>query len=162
MAIGQSNGIFQSAEGGLDAPAPGVKRLQRVRREPFYFQIGKQYHGLSVRKTQTDAPDGESEKTLVFRFQEVEGYGARDVVIGLRDGDAPLLQLASGQPAQSQAEREVKLRLIGQLHPRNGGTTLIPQTDTTYLVGGNFASNGITVSEKIKKLLDNETETTNA
>ena len=28
--------------------------------------------------------------------------------------------------------------------------------NTTYIVGGYFASEGVTVSEKIKKLLDNE------
>ena len=33
--------------------------------------------------------------------------------------------------------------------------------NTTYIVGGYFASKGITVSEKIKKLLDKETKTIN-
>ncbi len=31
--------------------------------------------------------------------------------------------------------------------------------NTTYRVGGYFASSGVTVSEKIKKLLDKETKT---
>ncbi len=31
--------------------------------------------------------------------------------------------------------------------------------NTTYMVGGYFASSGVTVSEKIKKLLDKETKT---
>lgn len=30
--------------------------------------------------------------------------------------------------------------------------------NTTYIVGGYFASNGVTVSEKIRKLLDKETK----
>ena len=33
--------------------------------------------------------------------------------------------------------------------------------NTTYIVGGYFASQGVTVSEKIKKLLDNEIERAN-
>lgn len=33
--------------------------------------------------------------------------------------------------------------------------------NTTYIVGGYFASSGVTVSEKIKKLLDKETKTIN-
>ena len=32
---------------------------------------------------------------------------------------------------------------------------------TTYIVGGYFASSGVTVSEKIKKLLDKESKTIN-
>lgn len=31
--------------------------------------------------------------------------------------------------------------------------------NTTYIVGGHFASSGITVSEKIRRLLDKETKT---
>ncbi len=31
--------------------------------------------------------------------------------------------------------------------------------NTTYIVGGYFASRGVTVSEKIRKLLDRETKT---
>lgn len=31
--------------------------------------------------------------------------------------------------------------------------------NTIYIVGGYFASSGVTVSEKIKKLLDKETKT---
>ena len=34
--------------------------------------------------------------------------------------------------------------------------------NTTYIVGGYFASEGITVSEKIRKLLDKETKSINA
>jgi len=30
--------------------------------------------------------------------------------------------------------------------------------NTTYIVGGYFASSGVTVSDKIKKLLDKETD----
>ena len=30
--------------------------------------------------------------------------------------------------------------------------------NTTYIVGGYFVSNGVTVSEKIRKLLDKETK----
>ena len=33
--------------------------------------------------------------------------------------------------------------------------------NTTYIVGGYFASSGVTVSEKIKKLLDKETKRIN-
>ena len=33
--------------------------------------------------------------------------------------------------------------------------------NTTYIVGGYFASKGVTVSEKIKKLLDKETKNPN-
>ena len=33
--------------------------------------------------------------------------------------------------------------------------------NTTYIVGGYFASKGVTVSEKIKKMLDKETKTIN-
>lgn len=33
--------------------------------------------------------------------------------------------------------------------------------NTTYIVEGYFASKGVTVSEKIKKLLDKETKTIN-
>ncbi len=33
--------------------------------------------------------------------------------------------------------------------------------NTTYIVGGYFASKGVTVSEKIKKLLDKDTKTIN-
>lgn len=32
--------------------------------------------------------------------------------------------------------------------------------NTTYIVGGYFAPQGVTVSEKIRKLLDKETKTT--
>ncbi len=33
--------------------------------------------------------------------------------------------------------------------------------NTTYIVGGYFASSGVTVSEKIKRLLDKETKAVN-
>ena len=33
--------------------------------------------------------------------------------------------------------------------------------NTTYIVGGYFASKGVTVSEKIRKLLDKETKNPN-
>ena len=33
--------------------------------------------------------------------------------------------------------------------------------NTTYIVGGYFASKGVTVSEKIRKILDKETKTIN-
>ncbi len=33
--------------------------------------------------------------------------------------------------------------------------------NTTYIVGGYFASKGVTVSEKISRLLDKETKTIN-
>lgn len=39
--------------------------------------------------------------------------------------------------------------------------TKIKIGNTTYIVGGYFASSGITVSEKIKRLLDKEIESIN-
>lgn len=46
--------------------------------------------------------------------------------------------------------------MIQAEQPRIG--TEIKIGNTTYIVGGYFASSGVTVSEKIKKLLDMETK----
>lgn len=42
-----------------------------------------------------------------------------------------------------------------------GIKTEIKIGNTTYIVGGYFAPNGVTVSEKIKKLLDKESKSIN-
>ena len=45
----------------------------------------------------------------------------------------------------------------------NGGNMILYGFiwNTTYIVGGYFASKGVTVSEKIRKILDKETKTIN-
>jgi len=58
VAVDETHGIFQAAEGGLNAPAPGIEPFQLGRGELVLGQIREERNDRAVIPFQTDNSEG--------------------------------------------------------------------------------------------------------
>jgi len=68
MKMDEANGVFQAAEGGLDAPTHGVEALQGFGREALRIQVGNEELGIAVFCFNTDDSEGKDGKASTSRL----------------------------------------------------------------------------------------------